>query len=273
MIYARQSRGYRAGAEQLRSLTLNDNAPANPEIVNEQEVGIKTSLFDKRIRFNLAGYHNTVKGAQRSVILVVSGVQQTILENADTRNWGFEGELSATVTDGLDLFAGYAYTNPEYTKYDGYVVANNALTPFEKKEYAFVTIVKNQFMVGGTFTRDLGPVRLEANANYAWQDKMTQIAEPLAVLVRPAAQGGAGIGSTASAQALLDAGTTKSYGITNASIGLAFGPQRNYELTLWGRNVFDVRAKQYVLYLGGLNYVASSWNDPATYGVTARIKW
>jgi iron complex outermembrane receptor protein len=102
---------------------------------------------------------------------------------------------------------------------------------------------------------------------------MTQIAEPLAVLVRPAAQGGAGIGSTASAQALLDAGTTKSYGITNASIGLAFGPQRNYELTLWGRNVFDVRAKQYVLYLGGLNYVASSWNDPATYGVTARIKW
>jgi iron complex outermembrane receptor protein len=273
LLYVKQSRGYRAGAEQLRSLTLTDTDPVQPEIANEQEVGLKTEFLDKRVRFNVAGYHTTVKNAQRSSILSVGGTSRTVLENADTKNWGFEAELNVKVATGLNMFAGYSHTNPEYTKYNGFVVAGGVLTAFDKRAYKFGSIVKDQFTVGGTYNGDLGFARLNLNASYAWQGDMYQALEPISVLTTSAANGGSGISTVASAQALIDAGKTPAYGITNLRAGFSFGPDDNYEVAVWGRNVFDVRAKQYVLYLGGLNYVGASWNDPATYGVTVTAKF
>lgn len=66
MVYAKQSRGYRSGGQQLRTFTTADSAPFQPEIVNEQEIGLKYEFFDRRVRLNLAGYHNKINDAQRS---------------------------------------------------------------------------------------------------------------------------------------------------------------------------------------------------------------
>lgn len=273
MFYAKQSRGYRAGAQQLRSLTLADTAPAQPEIVNEQEVGLKTQFMDGRLRFNIAGYHNSVKGAQRSVILNVGGTSQTILENADTENWGFEADVNLRVTDGLNIFAGYAHTDPKYTRYDGFVVVGGVLTPFDKSGYKFASIVKDQFSIGMNYSGDLGFARLNLNASYAWQGDMYQVADPISVLTTASAAGGGGLPNATEAQKVIDAGKSPAYGITNVRFGLSFGPDDNYEIAVYGRNVFDVRAKQYVLYLGGFNYIGASWNDPATYGVSLTAKF
>ena len=273
LFYAKQSRGYRSGAQQLRSLTLTDTDPAYPEIVNEQEVGLKTQFWDKRVRWNFAGYHNTVNGAQRSVILSVGGTSRTVLENADTKNWGFETDLNLNLADGLDVFAGYSHTDPKYTKYNGFVVAGGVLTPFDKSAYKFSSIVKDQFSLGANYKGDLGFARVAANVSYAWQGDMYQVVEPLSVLTTASALGGGGLPTAAEAQKLTDAGTTKAYGITNARLGFSFGADDNYEVAVWGRNIFDKRAKQYILYLGGLNYVGASWNDPATYGVSVTAKF
>lgn len=273
MFYAKQSRGYRAGAQQLRSLTLNDTAPAQPEIVNEQEVGIKTEFLDRRIRFNLAGYHQTVKGAQRSVILNVGGTSQTVLENADTENWGFEADVNINIADGLNVFGGFAHTKPKYTKYGGFVVVGGVLTPFNKSAYRFGSIVENQFSIGASYAGDLGFARLNLNASYAWQDEMYQIGEPISVLTTPSAAGGGGLPNATEAGKAIEAGRIAPYGITNVRASLAFGPEDNYEVALWGRNVFNVRAKQYILFLGGFNYIAANWNEPATYGVTLTAKF
>lgn len=273
MVYAKQSRGYRAGAQQLRSLTLDDTAPAEPEIVNEQEVGIKTEFFDRRVRFNLSGYHTTVKGAQRSVILNVGGTARTVLENADTENWGFEADANVRIAEGLNVFGGYSHTSPKYTSYNGFAVVNGALAPFDKSEQRFGSIVEDQFAVGANYSGDLTFARLNLNASYAWQGDMYQVIEPVSTLILPAALGGGGLPDAAEAQRLIDAGKTPAYGITNLRAALAFGPEDNYEVAVWGRNVFDVRAKQYILYLAGFNYVGANWNDPATYGVTVTARF
>ncbi|WP_374282995.1 TonB-dependent receptor [Novosphingobium sp.] len=272
MFYAKQSRGYRSGAQQLRSLTLTDTDPAQPEIVNEQEVGLKTEFWDKRVRWNIAGYHNTVKNAQRSVILSVGGTSRTVLENADTKNWGFETDLNVNLTDGLDVFAGYSHTDPKYTKYAGFVVAGGVLTPADKSGQKFGSIVKDQFSVGANYKGDLGFARVAANVSYAWQGDMYQVIDPLNVLTTSAALGGGGLSATEAAK-VIEAGKTPAYGITNARLGFSFGPEDNYEVAVWGRNVFDKRAKQYILFLGGLNYVGANWNDPATYGVSVTAKF
>ncbi|WP_374526914.1 TonB-dependent receptor [Novosphingobium sp.] len=273
MLYAKQSRGYRAGAQQLRSLTLTDTNPAQPEIVNEQEVGLKTEFLDKRVRFNISGYHTTVKNAQRSVILNVGGTSRTVLENADTENWGFEADANIRVADGLNLFAGYAHTKPKYTKYNGFVVAGGVLTSFDKSGQKFGSIVNDQFSVGMNYNRDLGFARFGFNASYAWQGDMYQVGDPVSVLTLSSALGGGGLPNATEANKLIEAGKTPAYGITNMRASLAFGPDDNYEIAIWGRNVFDVRAKQYILWLGGFNYVGANWNDPATYGVSLTAKF
>lgn len=273
MVYAKQSRGYRAGAQQLRSLTLTDTTPAAPEIVNEQEIGLKTEFMDRRIRFNLAGYHTTVKGAQRSVILNVGGTSRTVLENADTENWGFEADFNARVADGFNIFGGYAHTSPKYTRYNGFVVVGGVLTPFDKSGQRFGSIVKDQFTLGASYSSDVGFGRLNLNASYAWQGDMYQVGDPVSTLILPSASGGGGLPNAAEAEKLIAAGKTPAYGITNVRASLSFGPDDNYEVAVWGRNVFDVRAKQYILFLGGFNYVGANWNDPATYGVTVTAKF
>lgn len=273
LIFAKHSKGYRSGAQQLRTLTLNDTTPAQPEVVYEQEIGLKTQFWDGRVRFNVAGFHNKVKNAQRSVILNVGGVNQTVLENANTEAWGVEADLAVEVADGLTLSAAGSLIDPKYTSYGGFVVVGGVLTPNDKSDTQFIGIVEEQFSVGANYTKDIGMARLGLNVIYAWQGKMSQTEQTFARLNAPLATPGGGGFDAANAQAILDATTSKAHGITNVRASLAFGDNDNYEIAAWGRNIFDERATQYSLFLGGLNYVGTSWNEPATYGVTATVKF
>lgn len=273
LFFAKHSKGYRSGAQQLRSLTLSDTMPAQPELVYEQEVGLKTQFWDRRLTLNLAGFHNVVKGAQRSVILSVGGIQQTVLENADTETWGMEADLNVELADGLNVFAAGALTDPKYTRYDGFSVLNGALASDDKADTRFTGIVRKQISVGASYKGDLGFARLKLNGDYAWQGKMNQTELTVDRLSAPTTViGGSGF-TLAEAKAAVTAATTRAYGITNLRAALAFGDRDNLEVALWGRNVFDVRATQYSLLLAGLNYVSTSWNEPATYGVTASMKF
>ncbi|MCK9543626.1 MAG: TonB-dependent receptor [Novosphingobium sp.] len=266
MLYAKYSNGYRSGAQQLRSLTLTDTAPAQPEVVDEQEIGLKTRFLNGRATFNIAGYHNEVKGAQRSVILSISGTQQTILENADTETWGVEADASVEVVDGLQLFASGSYLDPKYKRYDGFIAVGGLLTPYDKSSNRFVGIARKQFAVGAAYDADVGVARLNLSANYSWQSKLNQHGEVAADFLR------AGI-PAAMVQDYIDATTSPATGITNARAALSFGPERNYEVAVWGRNIFNERTPIYTLFLGGLNYVSSAWNEPASYGVTATVRF
>ncbi len=273
MFYAKHSKGYRAGAQQLRSLTLSDTTPAKPEINNEQEVGLKTEFMDRKIRFNIAGFHNRVSDAQRSVILAVGGTSQTILENASTETWGVEADLNVRVAPGFDLFANGSLLDPKYTKYNGFVVVGGVLTPNDKSDTRFVSIVKKQFVLGANYEGNVGFGTLKLNATYSWLGDMAQDGNTLARYTAPTSTPGGQGFTAAQAAKLLDVTTTKAGGYTNARAAIAFGPDENYEIAVWGKNIFDVRRTGYVLFLGGINYVGATWNDPATYGVTVTAKF
>jgi iron complex outermembrane recepter protein len=170
-----------------------------------------------------------------------------------------------------------AFTDPKYTSYTGYVVQgtspNQTLLPFNKSGYRIVGVVRKQWNVGANYETDLAFGKLTLNATYAWNSQMVQEALPYFQMVSTSTStGGVGL-STAQADALYRALTTRPVGITNLRAALAFGAERNYEVALWGRNVFDQRATSYTLWLGGLNYAGTSWNEPATYGVTATVKF
>ena len=273
MFYAKHSKGYRSGAQQLRSLTLSDTTPAKPEINNEQEVGLKTEFMDRKVRFNIAGFHNKVSDAQRSVILAVGGTSQTILENASMETWGVEADLNIRVAPGLDLFANGSLIDPKYTKYNGFVVVGGVLTPNDKMDTRIVGVVEKQFVLGANYEGNVGFGTLKLNATYSWLDEMSQDGNTLArYTAATSVPGGQGFTAAQGAK-LLQATTVASGGFTNARAAIAFGPDENYEIAVWGKNIFDVRRPGYILFLGGINYVGASWNDPATYGVTVSAKF
>jgi len=197
-----------------------------------------------------------------------------VIENADTETCGVEVDTSMEVVDGFTVFASGALTDPKYTIYEGKGVSgafgSQTIVDVDKTDYRFAGIVKKQFSVGASFKKDLGGVGLDANIVYAWQGKMPQIEAP-ASLYTSSGIGGLGLTPAQAAQleAVADSG---SLGILNARVALAFGPEKNFELALWGKNLTNDQEQQYTLLLSNI-YVGTSYNEPRSYGVTGTFKF
>ena len=70
----------------------------DPEFANNYEIGIKTSMFDDRVRFNATGFYVNYEDFQRSTVVSVPGTafQETRTFNAaEVDAYGLEFELTA----------------------------------------------------------------------------------------------------------------------------------------------------------------------------------
>ena len=109
-VYARIAKGYRAPAIQGRILFDRDVTTADSESTMSYEAGIKTTLLDRRLRFNLAGYYFKTKDLQLSA--VGGAANANLLLNADAvKGYGFEAELEARPVSGLTLTSGLSYNH------------------------------------------------------------------------------------------------------------------------------------------------------------------
>jgi iron complex outermembrane receptor protein len=113
-VYAKYSTGYRAGGASSRSLTYRS---FDPEEVKAYEIGLKSDLFDNRVRLNAAVYamDRTDSQIDFSLVTVVGSSTRNTLETINApgtttiRGLELEGQFQAT--DNLRLSAGYAYTD------------------------------------------------------------------------------------------------------------------------------------------------------------------
>ncbi len=113
-LYARVAKGYRAPSIQGRLLFSRDLSSAKSEKTMSYETGVKTTLLDRRLRFNLSAYYFDTKDLQLTAVGGASNF--TTLLNADhVRGHGFEAELEARPARGLTLTGGVSYN---HTKID-----------------------------------------------------------------------------------------------------------------------------------------------------------
>ncbi|HWU01624.1 MAG TPA: TonB-dependent receptor, partial [Novosphingobium sp.] len=114
--YAKYASGYRAGGASSRSPTYRG---FDPESVDSYEIGLKTDFWNRRARFNIAGYMMDRKNSQVDFNnIIVSGtsnvnVLETVNAPGTTKIRGIEADLTVKPVEGLTLTASYAYT---YTK-------------------------------------------------------------------------------------------------------------------------------------------------------------
>ena len=115
MAYFSAGTGYKAGGVGPRPFNAQQAQPFGPEKVTSYEIGLKTDLFDRRLRFNAAGFYNDFKDAQ---IVLLSCPQYggpgpcALPQNAGNAHvWGVEGEIFAIPVGGLqlDLSSSYLY--------------------------------------------------------------------------------------------------------------------------------------------------------------------
>lgn len=96
--------------------TMAPPAPEfQPEFVETIEVGLKTDLFDNRLRWNSAVFFNDYTDLQ---IIVTEGFAPKVRNAGAASIWGVETEFQALLNDRISIDGSLAYLNAEYDQVD-----------------------------------------------------------------------------------------------------------------------------------------------------------
>lgn len=117
LVFATASQGFRVGGLNAASLPLIAGVPRNfgPDSLWNYEIGIKNSIADNRVFFDLTVYQIDWSNMQ-SVSKDATGAFQFIANAGDARIQGIELNGSAKVTDNFELSGGFAYTDAKLTQ-------------------------------------------------------------------------------------------------------------------------------------------------------------
>ena len=238
MAYASWSTGYKSGAFQfIATSPAIANQIADPESVDAYETGIKSTLFDHRLRLNVAGFYMDYKNLQQLRLVPGPGGTAFIVINnaAASTIYGIEAEGRAVFSSAFSLDFSYAYLHARFDKY-----------PFAPGEdfsgNRMPRAPENSFSLAPNYTLAVGPGRLDARVSYTWRDKIFFEADNNAV----------------------DPQSSESpLGLVDGSVAYTQGA---WTVALWGRNLTDERYRRQVLNSTG-SAQRQVWAEPRTVGL------
>lgn len=114
LAYVTYSRGYKGPTFDGVTAT-----PVKEEIARSIELGLKSTLFDRRLRLNLALFSTTFDGYQAQVQDPNLVGRFITLNAGDLRSRGVELEFNATPAEGLSLNGGVTYNDAQYRNFAG----------------------------------------------------------------------------------------------------------------------------------------------------------
>jgi iron complex outermembrane recepter protein len=114
LAYASISTGFKGGGTNPRPFNAAQLIPFGPEKVTAFEIGFKSDLWDRRIRLNVAAFMNKYTDLQIPVSACPTAPCAARLNAGDARVKGFEVELTARPTEGLQLDAALSYLGQKY---------------------------------------------------------------------------------------------------------------------------------------------------------------
>jgi iron complex outermembrane receptor protein len=112
-IYGRAAKGFKAGGFNLASPSGFESF--GTETSWSYEAGIKTTLLDDRLLLNASYFYIDWDDLQVSLFDAMAGGY--IANAAEATSQGFELEAAAQVTDGLNVFASFGYTDAQYDSF------------------------------------------------------------------------------------------------------------------------------------------------------------
>lgn len=120
LTYLKWTRGFRSGNFNGRTANVAAVGPANPESVDQVEVGLKSSWLDNRLRVNLAGFWSDFKDIQRPFQRPFGGGLVQDLANAGSATiLGLELEVTAVPHPDLVLEANAGWIDASFDEFLG----------------------------------------------------------------------------------------------------------------------------------------------------------
>lgn len=167
--YISYNTGFKSGGY---NLAVAANAPYKPEDIKAFEGGLKSELFNRTVRINVAGYYYTYANIQVGRYINNS---ESIYNGAGARIYGADLDAEFVVGRGLTLNGGVSYNHARFTSFPNadYIVPVNGLVPppggvvaasAAGNDLPFAP--ETAFNVGGDYKIDLPFGTIEANATY-----------------------------------------------------------------------------------------------------------
>ncbi len=247
MVYASYNRGFRSGAYNPSSISATQ-IPLNPEVIDAYEVGLKSDLFDRRLRFNLAGFYYNYRDLHVSVRTPSTGA--IVQQNAGGAEiYGLDMDFTAQPVANLTLTGGVNLLHARYTDY-----ANASTYVIDTVHGGGVQITVPNAAgqplsyapnwtanLGVDYVLPLGRSSLKFAGNYFITDGFSR-------------QVGVVLGQE----------EVRSYDTLNASVTWQ-APSDRYYVSLWGRNLTNQKVLGSTLDSYDYFYLVQR---PVTYGVT-----
>ena len=215
MTYVSVAKGYKGGGfndgiqpecatAALANCGLSEYLPEN---LWTYEAGVRTDLFDRRVRLNVTAFLTKYKDQQ--IQLADPGPPPLVYTvNGDSTVKGFEAEFLASPIENLMLKASLGYVDAGYDEEIKGVAGAVAITP----AVPFYRSPKWSYTLGASYSTpvsEAGEVALDVN--WGWKDKQVSYPSPTNYIVQP------------------------SYGLLNGRI--SFNAAAGWSLAVFGNNI------------------------------------
>ncbi len=172
--YVAVNSGFKSGGYNALAPT---QSPFNPEKLTAYAAGLKTDLFDRKVRFNVEGFYYDYKDLQVAVVLQLApGVTAPgIINGGGAHVYGLDADLQAQLTEHFRLSGGIEYLHSRFVD----TAANFAISspagnlPTHLGSVSGNTLPYSPDFVGniaGDYSFDLGPGKANLNVTYQLND-------------------------------------------------------------------------------------------------------
>ncbi|MFT3975585.1 MAG: TonB-dependent receptor [Sphingomonas bacterium] len=255
-VYARAASGYRSGG--FNPADTPPLAAFKPETVTSYELGLKSELFNRHLRFNVAGYYNRYKN--QAVVVPVpatgtGGAFNTRIINAGSVDYaGIEIEGQAILTDNFSIDGNFGYIDINYKQLNIYATTLPGAPAINAASIAHSTYTSNytgnaafnaKFPIGSGGTMLIGRIGYTyLSPQYSFNNVLSA---PYNNIIRSDAQ------NLFDAQIILD----------KVSIG-----GMKAQVKLWAKNLTNEHYLVRAIDFGQLGYAGGYYGEPRTYGAT-----
>lgn len=252
LAYFTWSKGFRSGGFNGRAASFTSAGPYNAETVSSFEGGLKTELFDKRVRFNLAGFSSTYSNMQVGTQgLTEAGVYESIVTNAaKARIDGIEAEVQWVLGGGFRLNANGSWLHARYIDNFTDLTSDGINNPTDNKDLPLAYAPKWSGSAGVFYDHQISFGRLSGSVNAVYMDDIYTssgvINRTSNVQVRPA----------------------------NVLVDATLGVQADsgWRIGVWVKNALDKTVINNTFGLGPLGFLRI-YSPPRTFGVDLGYKF
>jgi iron complex outermembrane recepter protein len=213
LVYASYNRGFKSGG--FNGALFETSQPFNPETLDAYEIGLKSDLFDRRVRINGSAFYYKYKDIQ---LTNYGQVGVPVFSNAsDATIYGYDIDATVKPIDNLTLTLGFSYLHSKLGKFNTSQVSKplaaggNSIVQGDSTGNDLPNTPEYTINLGADYDIPLGKGGVIVSGNYFHSDGW--FAETDNRLRQPA------------------------YDLFNASMQFYLTEDRRVTLTAWGKNL------------------------------------